>query len=495
MKKLFLSSLFLFLFTDVFAEEDLVFNRMRNELEQLKRNYGNNATLDSLWKVSNDIAEMNQKCGIISLSDVLDEECGNFFAVELPAFENKFMEVTGQVKIGSIRLSRDVKERASQIHACAEALTALYIPKGQLMNVDGAESIQMQPLDKDGYSFEASYEFRVSFSKEKMSIVRSNASIWIEKCGDVVQTKDGSIAPLFVKEIKALNDSVARAGQIDVYASIQGSKLVFNEHNCLGGEYYLGGKKVLSTKDKCSSSYLVIDFEYGKSFVPPESERFRLLYKGKKTYSAVTDLQGRWVILTKKEFDRQEKNEKMEQERIMHEKKQKARQTKAIQDAEYESRFGHFTDERDGKVYRLMKIRGKKWFAENLMFKAADSFCYEEDTSNCKKHGRLYTWHAASKACPSGWRLPTSVEVSELQKTIKTPDLLINDKDYLFNAKLGGYMDYNGNFKGEDEETRFWTNTDYMGGKAYYLKVSTDGDYDQKTSVKGSGYSVRCVAN
>ena len=28
--------------------------------------------------------------------------------------------------------------------------------------------------------------------------------------------------------------------------------------------------------------------------------------------------------------------------------------------------------------------------------------------ANCKKYGRLYTWNAAMKACPTGWRVPDS---------------------------------------------------------------------------------------
>ena len=52
--------------------------------------------------------------------------------------------------------------------------------------------------------------------------------------------------------------------------------------------------------------------------------------------------------------------------------------------------------------------------AENLNYKIANSWCYDNKKRNCSKYGRLYTWEAAKEACPSGWRLPTDEEWKEM---------------------------------------------------------------------------------
>jgi len=82
-----------------------------------------------------------------------------------------------------------------------------------------------------------------------------------------------------------------------------------------------------------------------------------------------------------------------------------------------------FIDPRDGKKYRTVKIGEQVWMAQNLNYEARGSKCYNNDSSNAKKYGRLYDWETAMKACPEGWHLSTTAEWDALMNYVGGSDI------------------------------------------------------------------------
>lgn len=143
---------------------------------------------------------------------------------------------------------------------------------------------------------------------------------------------------------------------------------------------------------------------------------------------------------------------------------------------------GTMTDSRDGKKYKTVNIGNKVWMAENLNIKTGDSWCYDNSEQNCKEYGRLYSWNAAQKACPDGWRIATDYEWGTVASNSASLDI-----------KTAGFRNAKGKFELLGKRADFWTADDAGDKGKYHYYSASAGKMDKNTYSKKGGMSVRCV--
>lgn len=198
----------------IFVQDPAIFHQRQAELEKLKQSVeGKNEGLDSLLLDASRIAKMNDQCAAISINDVMGEECWTFYRVELPAFEEKYMKVTGEVRLGHMETARGLEDRKLQIDACVEALFSFAQSKDQFLNLDGG--VYLEPLSK---GFQANYDFTLQYEPNHRKHAFEIAQKWGETCREMVVRKDGKgFAPFFLERLDKLNADLAGNGSLAVY--------------------------------------------------------------------------------------------------------------------------------------------------------------------------------------------------------------------------------------------------------------------------------------
>ena len=191
---------------------------------------------------------------------------------------------------------------------------------------------------------------------------------------------------------------------------------------------------------------------------------------------------------------------------------------------------GTFTDSRDGKVYKIIKIGEQIWMAENLNYTKGIpniindtewgllknnnvdiAWCYYDNKQeNGDIYGALYTYGAAIKVCPNDWHLPTDYEWLKLTNYLGGEEIagkkLKNLTGWLgngngtnkfgFSALPGGSRRNDGIFVNVGGNGLWWSATHSNSSDAWVrFLIYDDTEAIHHDAYKSSGYSVRCVKN
>ena len=198
--------------------------------------------------------------------------------------------------------------------------------------------------------------------------------------------------------------------------------------------------------------------------------------------------------------------------------------------------YGEIVDNRDGQVYKTVKIGEQTWMAENLNLETENSTCHEQNSYLCPtfKYGKLYQWSDAMDSigiyssdgkdcgagricnaksfahgiCPQDWHLPSIDEWITLCKTIKESPFGIQavgfekwtnaTNIYGFSAiPAGHHTGYYNNIVSEDYSAEFWSSTEISGGNQARFFQITPSNFNTNyvSTSKKYGLSVRCIKN
>ncbi|MDR9365766.1 MAG: fibrobacter succinogenes major paralogous domain-containing protein [Balneolaceae bacterium] len=204
----------------------------------------------------------------------------------------------------------------------------------------------------------------------------------------------------------------------------------------------------------------------------------------------------------------------------------------------------------EGNEYKTVQIGDQCWMAENLKkinhdngeithrpniddwdYTVPSSWAYyDNDSTNNKLHGKLYSWVAATQPglCPQGWHLPTDEEWKDLELSLGMSESELNDdlhqrgesenvggklklagtkywessnfgatNESGFSALPSGRTSGDTPFAGFGIVANFWTSTKGTAGElAFSRGLSTWGggiDRRDGSSIATNGKSIRCV--
>lgn len=148
---------------------------------------------------------------------------------------------------------------------------------------------------------------------------------------------------------------------------------------------------------------------------------------------------------------------------------------------------------------KTVTIGDQVWMKHNLQTDVLGSICYDKDSLNCQRYGRLYCWQAALDACPEGFRLPTDDDWTILSEYLGGDEVaggkLRKGGETGFDVILAGnYHPEVKIFSFKNEKAYFWTASSFSYHTAWIRSFGLGQKNINRTTIGKSFYfSIRCI--
>lgn len=154
--------------------------------------------LDELWEEASEIAELNDRCESISLSEKLDDACYEFYKTKLPEFENRYNQVTGEVRLSAWEIKRGVEDKGRMIEACYESFPLENADPSRLYVPDGTFDVEPLMAGK----VELSYQLTLEPSRVRLQSLTNQLERWFKTCKSyILRNSSNEFAPMFVQKL------------------------------------------------------------------------------------------------------------------------------------------------------------------------------------------------------------------------------------------------------------------------------------------------------
>jgi uncharacterized protein (TIGR02145 family) len=183
----------------------------------------------------------------------------------------------------------------------------------------------------------------------------------------------------------------------------------------------------------------------------------------------------------------------------------------------------------DGNTYKTIKIKDQLWFESNLKTtryangdkilktKKESKWVNQDSLPKCVQHNIkkdksiYYNWYVINDkrgVCPSGWKVPSQKEFSELisalggtekaglkmKNLIAWGDTTKHNETNLFNAIPTGFVEITGKLNQENARACWWTKDEQHVETAYSYSIGNMGAHIIRDKFyKKQGNTVRCM--
>jgi len=283
-----------------------IFEKKKAEIDKLladdQLSAADSKGLEALRKKAVDVAALNEECKSFDLSSVPNERCNTYYRIELPAFEEEFSRITGNLYLNRISMVAGLNNRMKQIDACVDAMAVFVNPSTRAENLVHPKKLLagLEPLDEKTAEFY--YKFSIEMDQDRVVKIIRIAEQWAKSCEPIVKhTATNEFAPYFLKNTKQFLQNVGFQWEGNNASFSPAASNSYQFSYIMNGDVLFSGN-VAKVFPSGSTKLMVFSItSEGKLKVTPVigGGQKNLIYEGKRNVSTQGNADGvtaKWVV-------------------------------------------------------------------------------------------------------------------------------------------------------------------------------------------------------